>query len=110
MNFTVILDSERPDVVSYSIGKDEDGGLSLTVTAGDDHLLGTLYAYDGAYSYLPEGGMYACSGKTEITAVMDLRQYDFRDPLYIEVRDYAGNSRVIRLSPEQIRAALGEED
>lgn len=110
MNFTVLLDSVRPDVVSYSIGKTEDGILSLTVTAQDDRLLGNLFAYDGTYSYLPAGGMYACSGQTEITAVMDLQQYDFLDPLYIEVRDYAGNSRVIRLTPEQIRAALGEED
>lgn len=109
MNFKVTLDRDRPDVVSYSIAREKAGRLTLRVTATDDRALGILYAYDGGFSYVPEGGMYAFSGEKTAYAVMDLSQYDYLDPLYIEVSDYAGNSRVIRIPSEKIKALSGVE-
>jgi hypothetical protein len=109
MNFKVTLDRDRPDVVSYSIAREKGGRLTLRVTATDDRALGILYAYDGGFSYLPEGGMYAFSGEKTAYAVIDLSQYDYLDPLYIEVSDYAGHSRVIRIPSETIKALAGVE-
>ncbi len=109
MNFTITLDRDRPDVVSYSIAREKGGRLTLRVTATDDRALGILYAYDGGFSFPPEGGMYAFSGEKTAYAVIDLSQYDYLDPLYIEVSDYAGHSRVIRIPSETIKALAGVE-
>jgi hypothetical protein len=40
---------------------------------------------------------------------MDLSLYDYLDPLYIEVSDYAGNVRIIRIPAEKISALTGAE-
>ena len=110
MNFPVILDSRRPDVVSYTVAKDKNGTPCLTVHARDDVRLATVFAYDGAYSYIPTEGMWGFTDGDSATARMDISGYDFEDPLYIHVSDYAGNKILLRLTPESVRSALGGEE
>lgn len=110
MNFPVVLDSRRPNVVSYTVAKDKNGTPYLSVVAEDDTRLATVYAYDGAYSYIPAEGMWGFTSVDAATAKMDISGYDYLDPLYIHVSDYAGNYTVCRLTPDFIRAALGGEE
>ena len=110
MNFPVVLDSRRPDVVSYTVAKDKNGTPCLTVQARDDVRLATVFAYDGAYSYIPTEGMWGFTDVDSATARMDISGYDFEDPLYIHVSDYAGNKILLRLTPESVRSALGGEE
>ena len=110
MNFQVVLDSRRPNVVSYTVEKDKNGTPYLYVQAEDDVRLATVYAYDGASSYIPTEGMWGFTDTDSVTARMDISGYDFRDPLYIHVSDYAGNQIVLRLASEYVRAALGGEE
>ena len=110
MKFPVVLDSRRPDVVSYTVAKDKNGTPCLTVTAKDDVRLATVYAYDGAYSYIPAEGMWGFTGSADATVRMDISGYDYLDPLYIHVSDYAGNQTTLRLTPEYIRTVLGGEE
>lgn len=110
MKFPVILDSCRPNVVSYTVAKDKNGTPCLTVQAEDDIRLATVYAYDGAYSYIPREGMWGFTDTDSATAKMDISGYNFNDPLYIHVSDYAGNTTLLRLTPESVRAALGGEE
>lgn len=108
MKFSVTLDSVRPDVVSYSIGKDKNGTPYLAVQARDDTRLATVFAYDGAYSYIPSEGIWGFTAADSVTARMDISGYDYRDPLYIHVSDYAGNKILLRIPSDEVRAALGE--
>ena len=110
MNFPVVLDSRRPNVVSYTVAKDKNGTPYLSVEAQDDIRLATVYAYDGAFSYIPAEGMWGFTSDDSATAKMDISGYDYLDPLYIHVSDYAGNYTLLRLTPEFIRAALGGEE
>ena len=110
MNFPVVLDSRRPNVVSYTVAKDKNGTPYLSVEAQDDIRLATVYAYDGAFSYIPAEGMWGFTSDDFATAKMDISGYDYLDPLYIHVSDYAGNYTLLRLTPEFIRAALGGEE
>ena len=110
MKFPVILDSRRPDVVSYTVGRDKNGTPYLEVKARDDVRLATVYAYDGAYSYIPREGMWGFTDTDSATVRMDISGYDFNDPLYIHVSDYAGNQTLIRLPSDFVRSALGGEE
>ena len=97
-------------MVSYTVAKDKNGTPCLTVQAEDDIRLATVFAYDGAYSYMPAGGMWGFTDTDSATAKMDISGYNFNDPLYIHVSDYAGNTTLLRLTPESVRAALGGEE
>lgn len=110
MKFPVVLDSRRPDVVSYTVAKDKNGTPYLSVAAQDDVRLATVFAYDGAYSYIPAEGMWGFTDTDSVTAKIDISGYDYLDPLYIHVSDYAGNAVTLRLTSEYIRAALGGEE
>lgn len=110
MKFPVVLDSCRPGVVSYTVAKDKNGTPYLSVAAQDDVRLATVFAYDGAYSYIPAEGMWGFTGTDSVTAKIDISGYDYLDPLYIHVSDYAGNTTILRLTSEYVRAALGGEE
>jgi hypothetical protein len=110
MKFPVVLDSCRPGVVSYTVAKDKNGTPYLSVAAQDDVRLATVFAYDGAYSYIPAEGMWGFTDTDSVTAKIDISGYDYLDPLYIHVSDYAGNTTILRLTSEYVRAALGGEE
>lgn len=98
LTFTVHADSTAPSVSDLTVTKTEDG-YRICAEAADETALGTVSVYDrsGTYAYA------FVSGKTH--SIEAEIPSDITSPIYIEVTDYAGGYKVLRLTKTDLAKA-----
>ncbi len=92
--FPFTIDSVRP-TVEYTMKK-EGGRELLTVTAKDDRALWDLYATDMQTVF---SGDAPTPCDPSFSCVIDVTDRNPAMPLYLECVDYAGNTRIVRVTP-----------
>ena len=101
LTFPVTADSIRPEITDICARMNEDGTVTLSVSAADNAALASVRVYDLSRGF----GTKTVDG-TEDSCSFDITGYRGDSPLYIEVTDAAGSYKVVRLTDRDIAALL----